>query len=257
MRAIAVAGRIPAPAFLPWSRVKGISVSEQEPHFRRIRSFVLREGRLTKGQQGALDRNLPAWGLSASEPIRDYADIFGRTAPTVLEIGFGMGQSLVAQASARPDWNFIGIEVHRPGVGACLLSAENAGVDNLRVYNHDAVEVLDKCIPDASLDRIQVFFPDPWPKKRHHKRRLIQPAFTRELAARLKPGGILHLATDWENYAGQMLDVLRGIELLENTSPGGDFVARPELRPKTKFEIRGENLGHGVWDLVFRKSDAP
>ncbi len=236
------------------SQDKGTRVSEQEPHFRRIRSFVLREGRLTKGQQGALERNFPTLGLSPQKPVSDFADIFGRTAPTVLEIGFGMGQSLVTQASARPDWNFIGIEVHRPGVGACLLSAENAGIGNLRVYNFDAVEVLDKCIADASLDRIQVFFPDPWPKKRHHKRRLIQPEFTRQLAAKLKPGGILHLATDWENYAGQMLDVLQGIDFLENTSPTNDFVPRPELRPKTKFEIRGEKLGHGVWDLVFRRA---
>lgn len=179
--------------------------------------------------------------------------MFGRDAPRVLEIGFGMGQSLVAMAAAAPATDFIGIEVHRPGVGKLLHSMAEQGVENIRIYCHDAVEVLRDCIPPASLDTIQIFFPDPWHKKRHHKRRLIQPAFAERLAAHLKPGGILHLATDWENYAEQMLEVLSATPGLENTAGAGDYSPRPESRPLTKFEARGERLGHGVRDLLFRR----
>jgi len=220
---------------------------------RPIRSYVLRMGRLTDGQQRAFDEYWPRFGLSHSDGPLDYAATFGREAPRVLEIGFGMGQSLVAMAAAAPATDFIGIEVHRPGVGKLLHSMEAEGVSNIRIYCHDAVEVLRDCIPPASLDTIQIFFPDPWHKKRHHKRRLIQPAFAEQLVAYLKPGGILHLATDWENYAGQMLEVLTATPGLENTAGRGNYAPKPESRPLTKFEQRGERLGHGVWDLLFRR----
>ena len=223
------------------------------PH-RPIRSYVLRMGRLTDGQQRAFDEYWPRYGLAHSDGPLDYAAVFGRDAPRVLEIGFGMGQSLVAMAAAAPATDFIGIEVHRPGVGKLLHSMAVEGVDNIRIYCHDAVEVLRDCIPPASLDTIQIFFPDPWHKKRHHKRRLIQPAFAEQLVGYLKPGGILHLATDWENYAEQMLAVLSATPGLENTAGAGNYAPRPEHRPLTKFEQRGERLGHGVWDLLFRRT---
>lgn len=210
-------------------------------------------GRLTHGQQRAFDEYWPRFGLSHSDGLLDYAAVFGRDAPRVLEIGFGMGQSLVAMAAAAPGTDFIGIEVHRPGVGKLLHSMATEEVDNIRIYCHDAVEVLRDCIPPASLDTIQIFFPDPWHKKRHHKRRLIQPPFTRQLVSCLKPGGILHLATDWENYAEQMLEVLSATPELANTAGAGNYSPRPEHRPPTKFEARGERLGHGVWDLLFSK----
>lgn len=222
------------------------------PH-RPIRSYVLRMGRLTDGQQRAFDDYWPRYGLAHSDGSLDYAAVFGREAPRVLEIGFGMGQSLVAMAAAAPATDFIGIEVHRPGVGKLLHSMATEGVDNIRIYCHDAVEVLRDCIPPASLDTVQIFFPDPWHKKRHHKRRLIQPAFAEQLVAYLKPAGILHLATDWENYAEQMLEVLSATSGLENTAGVGNYAPRPESRPLTKFEQRGERLGHGVWDLLFRR----
>ena len=172
----------------------------------------------------------------------------------MLEIGFGMGQSLVAMAAAAPEKNFIGVEVHLPGVGRLLHSMEDEGVDNIRVYCHDAVEILNDCIDDASLDTVQIFFPDPWHKKRHHKRRLIQPDFVDLLCRKLKPGGVLHLATDWENYAEQMMEVLSANTQLRNQAGEGEFAPRPDHRPLTKFERRGERLGHGVWDLLFKKA---
>jgi len=221
---------------------------------RPIRSYVLRMGRLTDGQQRAFDEHWPRFGLSQADGPLDYAAVFGRDASRVLEIGFGMGQSLVAMAAAAPATDFIGIEVHRPGVGKLLHSMEEKGVGNIRIYCHDAVEVLRDCIAPASLDTIQIFFPDPWHKKRHQKRRLIQPAFAEQLVAYLKPGGILHLATDWENYAGQMLEVLSATPGLENTAGAGSYAPKPESRPLTKFEQRGERLGHGVWDLLFRRT---
>lgn len=220
---------------------------------RPIRSYVLRMGRLTDGQQRAFDEYWPRFGLSHSDGPLDYAAVFGRDAPRVLEIGFGMGQSLVAMAAAAPATDFIGIEVHRPGVGKLLHSMEAEEVENIRIYCHDAVEVLHDCILPSSLDTIQIFFPDPWHKKRHHKRRLIQPAFAEQLVAYLKPGGVLHLATDWENYAEQMLEVLSATPDLENTAGAGSYAPKPESRPLTKFEQRGERLGHGVWDLLFRR----
>jgi tRNA (guanine-N7-)-methyltransferase len=218
---------------------------------RPIRSYVLRTGRMTPGQQRAFDQNWGRWGLEHDAGALDFDRCFGRPGPRVLEIGFGMGQSLVAMAAAAPATNFLGIEVHRPGVGKLLHSMAGQGVDNIRVYCHDAVEILRDCVPDASLDTIQIFFPDPWHKKKHNKRRLIQPPFVTLLSSKLKQAGTLHLATDWEDYAGQMMEVLSLADGLENSCGPGQFAPRPEHRPLTKFELRGERLGHGVWDLVF------
>ena len=220
---------------------------------RPIRSYVLRTGRMTPGQQRAFENHWQRWGLEHGNGALAFDALFGRAGPRVLEIGFGMGQSLVAMAEAAPATNFIGIDVHKPGVGKLLHSMVECDVDNIRVYCHDAVEILQDCIPDASLDTVQIFFPDPWHKKRHHKRRLIQPSFVAQLINKLKPGGILHLATDWENYAQQMMEVLSATDGLSNTCGAGQFAPRPEYRPLTKFELRGERLGHGVRDLIFTR----
>ncbi len=221
---------------------------------RRIRSYVLRAGRMTDVQRRALEENWQNWGLEYDGGNLAFDTVFGRSGPRVLEIGFGMGLSLVAMAEADPATNFIGVEVHRPGVGKLLHCMQERRVDNIRVYCHDAVEVLRDCIPDNSLDAVQVFFPDPWHKRRHNKRRLIQPSFVAQLKRKLKPGGALHLATDWENYALQMMEVLSAANGLSNTSGEGRFAPRPAYRPLTKFELRGERLGHGVWDLVFSRT---
>ena len=228
-------------------------MSEDKQH-RRIRSYVLRTGRMTPGQERAFEENWARWGLEHADGPLDFDRCFGRPGPRVLEIGFGMGQSLVTMAAAAPEKNFIGIEVHKPGVGRLLHSMVDEDVDNIRVYCHDAVEVLRDCIADASLDTVQIFFPDPWHKKRHHKRRLIQPSFVEHLVTKLKPGGVIHLATDWENYAEQMMEVLSATGGISNTCPAGEYAPRPEHRPLTKFELRGERLGHGVWDLLFTKN---
>ena len=227
-------------------------MTESEPR-RPIRSYVLRTGRMTPGQQRAFEQNWERFGLEVDNGVLDYDATFGRPGPRVLEIGFGMGQSLVEMAELAPGSNFIGIEVHKPGVGKLLHSMVERDVDNIRIYCHDAVEVLRDCIAEASLDTIQVFFPDPWHKKKHHKRRLIQPAFVGLLVSRLQVGGTLHLATDWENYAEQMMTVLGAEQGLFNAHGAGQFAPRPEQRPLTKFELRGERLGHGVWDLVFQR----
>ncbi|MBD3667783.1 MAG: tRNA (guanosine(46)-N7)-methyltransferase TrmB [Kangiella sp.] len=227
-----------------------------EKRIRKIRSYVLREGRLTKGQQRALEEHFPSMGLEYQEQPYDFEAIFGRKAPVALEIGFGMGKSLAEQASVERDKDFVGIEVHKPGVGACLVLAEEYDLTNLRVINHDAVEIIDKCIPDNSLDRIQIFFPDPWHKKKHHKRRIVQTEFCQKLHKKLIKGGILHLATDWENYAEHMLEVLNPMSEFKNLSESGDYVPKPDSRPLTKFEARGKKLGHGVWDLMFSAIDS-
>ncbi len=220
---------------------------------RRIRSFVLRTGRMTAGQQNAFDTYWPQKGLSLDGGMLDYSEVFGRSAPVVLEIGFGMGASLVEMAKAAPEQDFIGIEVHVPGVGKLLHSMEQQGVENIRVYSDDAVDVLNTCIADESLDRVQIYFPDPWHKKKHHKRRLIQPDFVQTLYRKLKPGGVIHLATDWEHYAEYMMEVMSADEGFRNQSEIFCFSERPDYRPVTKFEKRGERLGHGVWDLLFEK----
>jgi tRNA (guanine-N7-)-methyltransferase len=222
---------------------------------RRIRSFVRREGRLTKGQERALTELWPVMGVEFTGEMLDLAALFGREATVVLEIGFGMGASLVEMALAAPEKNFIGIEVHRPGVGACLSAAEEAGVKNLRLFCHDAVEVLEQMIPEQSIDTLQLFFPDPWHKSRHHKRRIVQPAFVQMLRPRLKMDGLFHMATDWQNYAEHMLEVMQAAPGFTNTSDFGDYVPRPDSRPLTKFERRGHRLGHGVWDLVFKRTN--
>jgi tRNA (guanine-N7-)-methyltransferase len=225
----------------------------ESPH-RPIRSFVVRAGRMTSGQARALEGLWPRYGVEFSAAPLALDELFGRRAPRTLEIGFGNGEHLAKLAAAHPDRDYFGIEVHRPGVGHLLMLAGASEVTNLRVSDHDAVEVLREQIPPASLDEVLVLFPDPWHKKRHHKRRLIQPPFVELLASRLRPGGVLRLATDWEEYAMQMLDVLRGSALLANLSPTGDWMPRPDERAPTRFEKRGARLGHGVWDLAFRRS---
>jgi tRNA (guanine-N7-)-methyltransferase len=220
---------------------------------RRIRSFVRRQGRLTKGQQQALDLYWPVKGIEYSANPLDLTALFGRNAPVVLEIGFGMGKSLVSMAAQNPHQDFIGIEVHAPGVGACLAEAQEEKVDNLRVMCHDAVEVLENMIPDNSLCMVQLFFPDPWHKARHNKRRIVQLPFAELILRKLKLGAVFHLATDWENYAEHMLEVLRNIPGYQNLSTTNDYVPRPDSRPLTKFEQRGQRLGHGVWDLMFER----
>lgn len=227
-------------------------MSDTHPR-RPIRSFVLRAGRMTDAQQRAFDREWRRWGLDYAAEVLDLDAIFGPDTPRVLEIGFGMGQSLADMAAASPETGFIGIEVHRPGVGRLLHLLAEQGLGNVRVFCHDAVEVLRDCIAVEALDAVQIFFPDPWHKKRHHKRRLIQPDFVDLVVSRLRPGGRLHLATDWEPYAEQMLEVLSDNPLLQNTAENGGFVPRPESRPLTRFEQRGTRLGHGVRDLVFTR----
>ena len=222
---------------------------------RPIRSYVLRAGRMTDAQQRAFDEGWERFGIDYDGSLLDIDAAFGRPGRRILEIGFGMGQSLVEMAAADPASNFIGVEVHRPGVGKLLHGMAEQGLDNIRVYCHDAVEVLTNCIAPQSLDTVQIFFPDPWHKKRHHKRRLIQPPFVELLSSRLKPGGLLHLATDWENYAEQMLEVLDASAELKNLAGPGQYSPRPDYRPLTKFERRGERLGHGVWDLLYTRRD--
>ncbi|AOE38997.1 tRNA (guanosine(46)-N7)-methyltransferase TrmB [Pantoea agglomerans] len=220
---------------------------------RRIRSFVRRQGRLTKGQQQALDTLWPVMGVEYQPEPVDLPALFGREAPVTLEIGFGMGASLVIMAQNTPQQNFLGIEVHAPGVGACLAAAKEADVQNLRVMCHDAVEVLEKMIPDNSLRMVQLFFPDPWHKARHNKRRIVQVPFAELVMRKLKLGGVFHMATDWEAYAEHMLEVMNSIDGYRNQSEQQNYVPRPETRPLTKFEQRGQRLGHGVWDLMFER----
>lgn len=216
-----------------------------------IRSFVHRRSHITPGQQAALDQLLPRWAISYQETRLDADAAFQRSADTILEIGFGMGETTQQIAQARPEDNFLGVEVFNAGVGALLKRIDEAKLSNIRIIQHDAVEVVRDMIAPESLAGIHIFFPDPWPKKRHHKRRLIQPDFINLLAQRLAPGGYIHCATDWEDYAKQMLSVLSDEPSLQNTV--NDYAPRPDYRPLTKFEARGLRLGHGVWDLIFRK----
>lgn len=218
---------------------------------RPIRSFVLRQGRLSPAQERACRDLLPVYGIDYAPSPLDCAAVFGRHAPVVLEIGFGMGETTAAIAAARPEVDFLGIEVHGPGVGALLARVKAGGLANVRVIRHDAVEVVTHMIAPGALAGVHVFFPDPWPKKRHHKRRLLQPGFVHLLAQRLAPGGYLHAATDWDDYAQSMLATFSAEPLLANTAEG--FAPRPDMRPLTKFEARGTRLGHGTWDLVFRR----
>jgi tRNA (guanine-N7-)-methyltransferase len=219
---------------------------------RPIRSYVLRQGRISNAQRRAHVELLPVYGVAFSPALLDLDRLFGRAAPKVLEIGFGMGETTAAIAKQHPESDYLGVEVHTPGVGSLLARIAEERLANVRVIQHDAVEVLEHMIAAAAFDRVHVFFPDPWPKKRHHKRRLIQPAFVSRLVSKMKPGAVLHACTDWEEYAQQMLEVLSAEPALGNTAPG--YADRPESRPQTKFERRGLGLGHRVWDLVFRKA---
>jgi tRNA (guanine-N7-)-methyltransferase len=222
---------------------------------RRIRSFVRREGRLTPGQQRALVELWPRYGLSAERRLK-LANVFGRLAPTTLEIGFGNGDSLAEMAAQEPESDFVGIEVHRPGVGRLLNQIKQRELTNVRIFCHDAVEVLRDCIDDHSLDRVLLFFPDPWPKKKHHKRRILQPDFIQLVARKLKQGGRFHMATDWQPYAEHMMEVMQASSLFTNIAGEGRYSPRPAYRPVTKFEQRGQRLGHNVWDLIFQRNDA-
>ncbi|OIR04898.1 tRNA (guanine-N(7)-)-methyltransferase [mine drainage metagenome] len=227
-------------------------VDDQELAQRRIRSFVLRQGRLTKGQARALETGLPKFGVTYMPEVLDLSARFNRTeSKKILEIGFGMGETTAKIAQTLPECDFLAAEVHTPGVGALLKLIEGLGLTNIRVIQHDVVEVLQNMLPDASLDGVHIFFPDPWHKKRHHKRRLIQAEFVKLLCTKLKVGGYLHVATDWQEYAEWVLDVLKAEPQLQNTAQ--DYAEKPSYRPLTKFENRGLKLGHGVWDMVFRR----
>ena len=221
------------------------------PPQRHIRSYVLRQGRVSNAQRRAHDTLLPHFGVPYSAVALDLEQVFGRAAPRILEIGFGMGETTAEIAAAHPENDYLAIEVHTPGVGSLLKQIEERSLSNVRIVQHDALEVLEHMIAPDSFEGAHVFFPDPWPKKRHHKRRLLQPPFVTLLASRLKSGGYVHVATDWEEYAQQILEVLSAEPTLENTAPG--YAPRPDYRPLTKFEQRGLKLGHGVWDLVFRR----
>ncbi|MFY0656101.1 MAG: tRNA (guanosine(46)-N7)-methyltransferase TrmB [Neptunomonas phycophila] len=229
-------------------------MTEEKKYMRTVRSFVMRAGRTTEGQQKALEEVWPEMGLELKNGAIDFAEVFGRQAPVVLEIGFGMGDSLIEMATQQPDKNYIGIEVHRPGVGRLLSRANEAGLTNIRVYAEDAVEVLAECIPGNSLHALQLFFPDPWHKKKHHKRRIVQPEFAQKIRQKLEVGGYFHMATDWENYAEHMMEVMTAAEGFTNQAGEGEYSPRPEWRPVTKFQKRGERLGHGVWDLMFERT---
>lgn len=222
---------------------------------RKVRSFVLRTGRLSDFQRNMMNEYWPIYGLSHQTEPFDFKKIYGNDKPVILEIGFGMGKSLVEMAEQNPDKNYLGIEVHTPGVGACIAYAVEKKVKNLRVICHDATEILRDCIADGSLAGLQLFFPDPWHKAKHHKRRIVQPHFVQTVCQKLANQGFIHMATDWENYAEQMLDVLQNNPQLRNTSSTKDYIPRPESRPLTKFEQRGHRLGHGVWDLYFIKTE--
>lgn len=222
---------------------------------RSIRSFVIRNGRITEGQQRALEELWPRYGIEDLGPL-DLATLFERQAPLSVEIGFGNGDNLLCLALAHPERNYLGIEVHRPGIGRLMAELEKHQLTHVRVICRDAVEVLERQLPPDCIDELLILFPDPWPKKRHHKRRLIQPGFVQLATSRLSVGGVLRLATDWEPYAHEMLATLTQVSQLHNLSPTGGFIPRPEDRPTTRFERRGERLGHGVWDLAFRRVTA-
>ncbi len=227
-------------------------------HPRRIHSFVLRDTRLTSGQQAALDELWPKFGIdikdSGPPPLSDLTQLFGRQAPVVLEIGFGNGESLVSMAQTQPDKDFIGIEVHRPGVGHCLQGIAENELSNLKLIRHDAVDIIQNHIQPGALQAVQLYFPDPWHKRKHHKRRIVQPSFIELLHSRIRSGGHFHMATDWQHYAQFMLKVMTAAQGWNNRSKQQDgYLPRPEFRPETKFERRGQRLNHGVWDLIFER----
>lgn len=227
-------------------------LSAKKKSYPVIRSFIRRQGRATTGQKFALDNVWDAYCLSPDK-IYDSIEIFGRKAPLIIEIGFGNGSSLAEMAKANPELNYLGIEVHRPGVGHLMLLLEQQGIKNVRIYHHDAIEILQQKIADNSVAGIHLFFPDPWQKRRHHKRRIVRPEFVELFRNKLESGGYFHAATDWEHYAKKMLAVLSASKGLINSSKDNTYCKRPDYRPLTKFENRGLRLGHGVWDLIFKK----
>lgn len=232
------------------------SIPEHIAHPRKVRSFVKRDGRMTEGQRRVLVEHWPKFGLPPDEKI-NYHEVFQREAKRIFEIGFGSGHSLLEVAKANPDCDFMGVEMYQPGIGTLLLGMEADGVSNIRIFYHDAVEVLQDAIPDASLDVVQIFFPDPWRKRRHHKRRLIQPEFVKLITTKLKPQGLLHLATDWEDYAMHMMEVLSAEPRLQNLAGVRCFAERSEQRPViTKFEQRGTRVGRKIWELQFSLDNA-
>ena len=228
---------------------------DMRPEYREksIRSYVVRAGRMTEAQRKAFEVSWPVYGLKLADGAINTDVIFGRTGQKVLEIGFGMGTSLIEMAVASPNTDFIGVEVHPPGVGTLMNSARIEDLSNLRVYLADANDVLEECFATQSIDRLQLYFPDPWHKKKHNKRRIVKSTFVQQVRAKLRSGGILHMATDWQHYAEQMMETLSEAEGFENCAGAGQYSERPSYRPITKFEKRGEKLGHGVWDLVFKK----
>ena len=225
-----------------------------KPEYRdkTIRSFVVRAGRMTKAQRSAFELGWDAYGLRLADGAIELDAVFGRNNPKVVEIGFGMGGSLLEMVEAQPDTDFIGIEVHPPGVGSLINAAQEKNISNLRVYLADATDVLNECFADGSLDRVQIYFPDPWHKKKHNKRRIIQPKFLQLIREKLRLGGVVHMATDWQPYAEQMLELVGEADGFKNMAQ--DYVPRPDFRPLTKFERRGEKLGHGVWDLMAERT---
>jgi tRNA (guanine-N7-)-methyltransferase len=229
-------------------------MQDEKVHLRPIRSFVRRAGRVTPSQRQALLELWPTMGLEFTNEAFDFRTVFGRTSPVVLEIGFGDGETLVQQAAENPDKNYLGIEVHEPGVGHCLLKARDAGIGNLRLVTHDAIDVLTHQVPSASLSRVNLYFPDPWPKKRHHKRRIIQDGFLRMIADRLTEGGTLNIATDWADYAAHIDELFSGSEYFTCTERREHRGERPLDRPRTKFERRGLKRGYAIWDWCFSKS---
>lgn len=229
------------------------SSNKDVPFMRRIRSFVLREGRLTTGQEKALNELFPVWGIEFEDKVLDLKEVFGNDNPVTVEIGFGMGQSLAQMAKDDPNRNFLGIEVHTPGVGALLSLIKENNLTNIRIIRHDAVEILEKMLQNESIDRLQLFFPDPWHKARHHKRRIVNDEFIKLVITKLKIRGIIHMVTDWEDYSEQMLQVLSNFKELKNLSKDGFLEVRPQERPLTKFEARGLRLGHVIRDIKFQK----
>ena len=238
--------------FLRQSRKVTIKMSDQELS-RKIKSFVIRAGRMTNSQQKGWNQVFPKHGFSVTESQFDWEDSYAVSGPRVVEIGFGMGDSLLAMAEQNPTYRYLGLEVHKPGVGKLFAEVEKRGIENIKVFAEDAVRVLEESIPPQTIDLIQIFFPDPWHKKRHHKRRLIQPDFVDLLLTRLAPEGRLHLATDWQPYAEHMMAVLENNDNVQNVAGPQQFIPRPESRPETKFERCGHRLGHGVWDLMFQR----
>jgi tRNA (guanine-N7-)-methyltransferase len=236
----------------PMTEIDQTPESSEAPYQRRIRSFVLRQGRLTKGQERALQTGWPQFGIEYAAQALDLVNTFGRDdSPKILEIGFGMGDATAKIAQTLPASDFLAVEVHTPGVGGLLKLMQEGDISNIRIVQHDAVEVLQNMLADASLDGVHIFFPDPWHKKRHHKRRLIQAEFVQLLCSKLKAGAYIHVATDWQEYAEWVLEVLRAEPQLQNTAV--EYAEKPAYRPLTKFENRGLKLGHGVWDLVFKR----